>query len=79
MNRLFFTPGISGGAWNETNSPARARLGAHGQQVLAAKADLATDNAVARMAGERQAQGALAAAVGAHEHHQRTGRDIKRD
>jgi hypothetical protein len=25
MNRLFLTPGISGGAWNDTKSPARAR------------------------------------------------------
>jgi hypothetical protein len=25
MNRLFLTPGISGGAWNDRKSPARAR------------------------------------------------------
>jgi hypothetical protein len=36
MNRLFFTPGTSGGDWKDRNSPARARSRRR-QQVLAAK------------------------------------------
>jgi hypothetical protein len=39
----------------------------------------AADNAVARVAGQRQAQRALAAAVGAHQHQQRAGGHVERD
>jgi hypothetical protein len=51
----------------------RALLGRHRQQVLAGKARLAAAHAVARVPGQRQAQRALAAAVGAHQHQQRAG------
>ena len=51
----------------------------HGQQILAVQRDLAGCDVVLRVACERQAQGALAAAVGAHQHHQGTRRHVERD
>ena len=57
---------------------AGALLHIHRQQIVARETRLPADHAVARVAGQRQAQRALSAAVGAHQHQQFTGPHLQR-
>ena len=65
----------------ERNEEAHAgtRLHAHREQILPIETRLPANHAIARVASEREAERALAAAVGAHQHHQRAGRHVERD